>query len=59
MHRLDLNALIGAVQERIADGQSLEQIQESLELEDYRDWTRYDEHFDMNIAGVHRELTSQ
>lgn len=52
-----MNALIGAVQEAIDDGRTLEQMQASLELPEYSDWTRYDEHFDLNIEGVHRELT--
>jgi glyoxylase-like metal-dependent hydrolase (beta-lactamase superfamily II) len=52
-----MRALVDAVQKGIEDGQTLEQMQESLELADYADWTRYDEHFDLNIEGVHRELT--
>ena len=52
-----MNALIAAVQSGIDRGQSLAQMQESLELPEYADWTRYDEHFDLNIEGVHRELT--
>ena len=52
-----MNALIAAVQDGIDKGQTLEQMQGSLELADYTNWTRYDEHFDLNIEGVHRELT--
>ena len=52
-----MTALIAAVQDSIDNGQTLEQMQESLELAEYTDWTRYEEHFDMNIEGVHRELT--
>ncbi len=52
-----MNALIGAVQKGIDAGQSLEQMQASLELADYQDWTRYDEHFDLNVEGVYRELS--
>ena len=52
-----MTALIAAVQNGIDKGQTLEQMQASLELAKYTDWTRYDEHFDMNIEGVHRELT--
>lgn len=52
-----MKALIAAVQDGIDKGQTLEQMQESLELAEYMDWTRYDQHFDMNIEGVHRELT--
>lgn len=52
-----LEDLVRAVEERIAEGQSLEQIQGSLELPQYQDWTRYDEHFELNVEGVHRALT--
>jgi glyoxylase-like metal-dependent hydrolase (beta-lactamase superfamily II) len=52
-----LTALMTAVQERIAQGQSLEQIQESLELPQYQDWVRYDEHFDLNIEGAFKALS--
>ncbi len=52
-----LKDLTAAVQERIDRGETLEQIQASLELPQYRSWTRYDEHFKLNIAGVYRELT--
>jgi hypothetical protein len=49
--------LLGAVGKRIAAGESLEQIQATLELPKYKDWARYDEHFDLNIEGAYRELT--
>jgi len=52
-----MSALIAAVQDGIDKGQTLEQMQESLELAEFTSWTRYDEHFDLNIEGVHRELT--
>ncbi len=52
-----MTTLRDAVQERIAKGQSLEEIQGSLELPQYAEWVRYDEHFELNIAGMHRELT--
>jgi len=49
--------LLGAVEKRIAAGESLGQIQATLELPQYRDWARYGEHFDLNIEGAYRELT--
>lgn len=52
-----MDDLIAAVQERIDRGESLEQIQASLELPQYFDWTRYDEHFELNIEGVYNSLT--
>ncbi|MCH7823450.1 MAG: MBL fold metallo-hydrolase [Acidobacteria bacterium] len=53
---LYLQTLVAAVQERIDQGQTLEEIQDTLELPDYADWVRYDEHFEENIQGVYREL---
>jgi glyoxylase-like metal-dependent hydrolase (beta-lactamase superfamily II) len=50
--------LTEAVKERIEQGQTLEQIQESLELPAYADWLRYDEHLKLNIEGVYRKLTA-
>ena len=52
-----MNALIDAVQEGIDQGEGLEQIQASLELPQYADWVRYDEHFELNVEGVYRGLT--
>ena len=49
--------LMKAVEQGIARGESLAQMQQSLELPKYRDWVRYNEHFDLNIEGVYRELT--
>jgi glyoxylase-like metal-dependent hydrolase (beta-lactamase superfamily II) len=49
--------LLDAVGKRIAAGESLQQIQATLELPKYRDWARYAEHFDLNIEGAYRELT--
>ena len=51
-----LQTLVAAVQERIDQGQTLEEIQSTLELPEYADWVRYDEHFKENIQGVYREL---
>ena len=51
-----LETLVDAVQERIDQGQTLEEIQETLELPEYSDWVRYNEHFKENIQGVYREL---
>ena len=54
-----LRTLTGEVATRMDDGQSLQAIQNSLELPQYADWVRYDEHFALNIEGVYRELTEQ
>jgi len=52
-----MKTLTGAVQDGIDKGQTFAQMQETLELPQYKDWTRYDEHFGLNIEGVYRELT--
>jgi len=49
--------LLDAVGKRIAAGETLSHIQDTLELPKYRDWARYREHFDLNIEGAYRELT--
>ncbi len=50
--------LIDAVRKRVDQGQTLEEIQESLGLPAYADWFRYDEHLKLNIEGVYKALTS-
>lgn len=52
-----MNDVKEAVEARIDRGQSLEEIQRTLELDQYRDWVRYDEHFELNLEGFYRELT--
>lgn len=52
-----LNALKAAVADGIEKGQTVEQMQASLELPEYKSWDRYADHFDLNIAGMYRELT--
>ena len=54
-----MRTLIAAVRERVERGQSLQQIQASLELPAYADWTRYDQHFAENIEGVYREVAGR
>ncbi len=49
--------LIQAVKGRMEQGQTLEQIQDSLELLAYADWTFYEEFLKLNIEAVHRELS--
>ena len=51
--------LTSAVQARIDAGETLEQVQETLELPQYADWMRYDSHFKLNIEGVYRELSKR
>ena len=49
--------LIQAVKGSMEQGQTLEQIQESLELSAYADWAFYEEFLSLNIEAVHRELS--
>jgi len=51
--------LTEAVRKGIEQGQSLEEIQESLELLAYTDWLRYDGHFKLNIEGVYGRLMAE
>lgn len=52
-----LKDLIAAVEARMKAGESLQQIRATLELPKYKDWARYQDHFELNIEGVHRELS--
>jgi glyoxylase-like metal-dependent hydrolase (beta-lactamase superfamily II) len=54
-----INVLRDAVAARIKQGQSLEQIQSSLQLPQYATWERYKDHLTLNIAGMYRELTKK
>jgi glyoxylase-like metal-dependent hydrolase (beta-lactamase superfamily II) len=51
--------LLAGVQAGIDAGQSLEEIQQTLLLEDYADWGAYDIWRTGNIEGAHRYLTSE
>ena len=52
-----IDDLINAVKGRMDQGESLEQIQESLQLSQYSDWVFYDRFLKMNIAAVHKEFS--
>lgn len=49
--------LYSDVRSAIESGQSLEEMQEAIRLEAYKDWPRYDEFRTMNIEGMHRILS--
>jgi len=51
-----MQALVNAVSRRMDRGESLSEIQATLELPGYSDWVRYDEHFELNIEGVYEGL---
>jgi glyoxylase-like metal-dependent hydrolase (beta-lactamase superfamily II) len=59
MHREYLEELRDAVAAGIAAGQSLEQLQASIKMEEYRDWVNYEQWLPLNIAGMHRILTAE
>jgi len=48
---------LSQVRGRMEQGQTLEQIQESLELSAYADWALYERFLKLNIEAVHRELS--
>lgn len=52
-----IDDLINAVKQSMDRGESLEKIQESLQLSEYSDWIFYDEFLKMNIEAVHKELS--
>lgn len=54
-----LEDLESAVIDAIASGLTLEQMQKSIRLEDYEDWALYDAWFELNIKGMHRQLTER
>ena len=53
-----LRALQAEVSAAIADGQSLEQIQQSVQLSDYSDWLLFDARRENLVANAYRILTS-
>lgn len=55
-NRIYWQDLIAAVGEQVKAGKSLAEIQETVKLEKYRDWHRYDTFLAENIEGVHRIL---
>ena len=52
-----IDDLINAVKQRMDQGESLEQIQESLQLSEYSDWIFYEQFLKMNIEAVHKEFS--
>ena len=52
-----LEDLESAVAAGIAAGQTVEQLQETVTLDEYRDWGLYDEWRALNVKGMHRMLT--
>ena len=52
-----LEELLAAVTEAVEAGQSLEQVQQSVLMEDYSDWGQYEAWRALNVQGVYESLT--
>ena len=53
-----LEVLLAAVTEGIAAGQNLEQLQQSVMMEDYKDWAQYEAWRAENVQGTYQGLTN-
>ena len=56
-HRQYLEALYEAVLQAARDGQTLEEMQQSIRLEAYNHFGQYDAWLPLNIEGVHRQVS--
>jgi len=54
-----LEDLETAVRDAIDAGESVEQMQKSIRLQEYEDWDLYDAWFELNVKGMHRQLTER
>lgn len=54
-----LEDLETAVRDAIDAGETKEQMQKSIRLKEYEDWDLYDAWFELNIKGMHRQLTER
>ena len=54
-----LEDLLAAVTEAVAAGQSLEEAQASVLMEDYSDYAQYDAWRAMNVQGVYERMTAE
>ena len=53
-----LEELLAAVTAGIAAGQSLDQLQQSVMMEDYKDWGQYEAWRAQNVQGTYQGLTN-
>lgn len=51
-----MEQLYAAVLKAAREGQSLEQMQESIRLDEYKDWGDYDNHLALNIEGMYNQI---
>jgi glyoxylase-like metal-dependent hydrolase (beta-lactamase superfamily II) len=57
--RAYLEDLYAAVLEGVRKGMSLEEMQDTITLDDYKDWIQYEEWRAMNIEGMYRQIRTQ
>ena len=55
-HRAYLEDLNAAVLKEARAGKSLEEMQQSIKLEKYKDWSQYKQWLLLNIEGVYRNI---
>ncbi len=55
-HRAYLEDLYAAVQKEARAGKSLEEMQQSIKLEKYKDWSQYKQWLPLNIEGIYRNI---
>jgi glyoxylase-like metal-dependent hydrolase (beta-lactamase superfamily II) len=58
-HRAYLEDLYTAVLEGVLENRSLEEMQDTITLDAYKDWIQYDEWRAMNIEGMHKQIRTQ
>ncbi len=55
-HRAYLEDLYAAVQKEARAGKSLEEMQQSIKLDKYKDWSQYKQWLPLNIEGMYRNI---
>ena len=56
-HRAYVEEVVAAVSQGIADGKTVEQLQDEIKLEAYSSWGEFDAYRPLNIAGAYRILS--
>lgn len=54
--RIYMQTLYEAVLREARAGKSLEEMQQSIRLEEYKDWHNYDDHLPLNIQGMYNQI---
>lgn len=55
-HRVYFEELMAAVSKGIEEGKTVEELQETITMDAYRDWREYDAYREENVAGMYRTL---